>query len=162
MGPLFLIEPDGEHIRGFSEVWSMGRKGAVIALDDLPNTRPVLGSRQPRFFTLEDAGGVEPEWLRRIGIWGGLVTPLLLEQRCIGFFCVNYETERFRPDRDEIEFARAIAGQCALAIGRARAYEAERSARNEAERTAKLKEQLMAIVGHDLRTHSRRSPRPWR
>jgi signal transduction histidine kinase len=151
-GSLFLVEPDGEHIRGFSEVWSTGRMGAVIALDDNPNTKIVLGSRQPRFFTLEDAGGVEPEWMRRIGIWGGLVVPLLLEERCIGFFYVNYEAEGLRPDADEIEFAKAIAAQCALAIGRARAYEAERSARNEAERTARIQEQLMAIVGHDLRT----------
>ncbi|HET8538848.1 MAG TPA: ATP-binding protein [Anaeromyxobacter sp.] len=149
-GSLFLIEPDGRHVRGFSEVWEPGRKGAVIPLEHLPNTRRALASLRPRFFTIDEGGGVEPEWMARIGITGSLVVPLLLEERCVGFFYVNY-TGPLRPSPDEVEFAQAIAAQCALAIGRARAYEAERSARAEAERTAKLQEQLMAVVGHDLR-----------
>src|SRR4029077_13209356 len=113
-GSLSLLEPDGHHVRGFSEVWDMGRSGAVIALDDLPNTRRALESRQPHFFTVDESGGVESDWMRRIGICAGLVVPLLLEERCIGFFFVNYETETLRPSADEVEFAKAIAAQCAL------------------------------------------------
>jgi signal transduction histidine kinase len=45
-----------------------------------------------------------------------------------------------------------VASQLALAITRARAFEAERCAREEAERVGNVQEQLMAIVGHDLRT----------
>lgn len=147
-GALSLLEPDGQHIRGFNEVSS----GAVVALDDLPNTRRVLESLEPHFFSVDEGGGVEPDGMRRSGVRARLVVPLLLEERCIGFFFVNYEAEAPRPTPDDAVFAKAIAAQCALAIGRIRAYDAERSARSEAERTAKLLEQLMAVVGHDLRS----------
>jgi signal transduction histidine kinase len=151
-GSLFLLEPDKQHVRGFSEVWQKGRTGAVIALDDLPNARRAMASLQPHFFTLGEASAVERDWMRRIGTRARLTIPLLLEGQCVGFLFVNYEREEDRLSPDEVEFAEAIAAQCALAIGRARAYEAERRARDEAERTAKLQEQLMAVVGHDLRT----------
>jgi signal transduction histidine kinase len=147
-GALALLEPDGQHLRGFGEASG----GGVTALDDLPNARRALDSRQPHFFTVDQGGGVEAERMRRDGSRALLVVPLLLEERCIGFFFVNYEVETLQPSPDDIVFAKAIAAQCALAIGRIRAYEAECSARSEAERTAKLLEQLMAVVGHDLRT----------
>jgi signal transduction histidine kinase len=58
-----------------------------------------------------------------------------------------------------VAFAEAIAAQCALALGRARAFEAERAARaraeaaeQEARRAERLQERLAAVVGHDLRT----------
>ena len=147
-GALCLLEPDGQHLRGFSDVSGAG----VTALDDLPNTRRAMESRQPRFFTIDEGSGLEPEWMRRNGSRARLIVPLLLEERCIGFFFVNYEADTLRPLPDEIAFAKAIAAQCALAIGRVRAYEAERSARSEAQETATLLEQLMAVVGHDLRS----------
>ena len=136
-GALFLLEPDGKHVRVFGQVRDLGRSGAVLALDDLPNAKFALDSRQPQLFVDEVAS---------------LAVPLLLEDRCIGLFLVSCEQKALRPSPDEVEFARAIAAQCALAIGRARARDAERSARSEAERTAKLVEQLMAVVGHDLRS----------
>lgn len=147
-GALALLEPDGQHLRGFGDASG----GGVTALDDLPNARRALESGQPHFFMVDQGGGVEAERMRRDGSRALLVVPLLLEERCIGFFFVNYEVETLQPSPDDIVFAKAIAAQCALAIGRIRAYEAERSARSEAEHTAKLLEQLMAVVSHDLRT----------
>jgi signal transduction histidine kinase len=151
-GALFLLEPDGRHVRGFSEVWPRGRVGALVALADSPNIARALETLQPQFFTYSDAGPVEQGWMDRIGIRARLLVPLVLEARCVGFLFVNYEREGDRPSADDAEFAKAIAAQCALAIGRARAYEAERAARREAEGIARLQEQLMAVVGHDLRT----------
>jgi signal transduction histidine kinase len=151
-GSVYLLEPDGRHMRGFSEVWEKGRTGAVISLDDSPNAKRALETLQPHFFTLEECSDVEMGWMRRIGIRARLIVPLQLEEGCVGFLFINYEREEDRPSQDEVEFATAIAAQCALAIGRARAYEAERSARHEAEATAQLQEQVMAVVGHDLRT----------
>jgi signal transduction histidine kinase len=151
-GSLFLLEPDGQHIRGFSEVWQRGRTGSVITLNETPNARRALETSQPHFFTFDEGSRVERDWMRRIGARGRLIVPLLLEGKSVGFLFVNSEREQDRPSPDEVEFAKAIAAQCALAIGRARTYEAERCARSEAERTADLQEQLMAVVSHDLRT----------
>lgn len=62
-------------------------------------------------------------------------------------------------DEEERAFLAAFAHQCAQALDRARLYEAEREARLEAQRAAEtarhaveLQEQLVGIVGHDLRT----------
>ncbi len=151
-GALYLLEPDGQRVRGFSEVWERGRRDAIIRLDDTPNTRRTLTTLQPHFFTFDEAGPVEREWMRRLEIRARLVLPLILEEECTGLLFINYEREQDRPSPDDVEFAKALASQCALAIGRARAYEAERNARYEAEATARIQEQLMAVVGHDLRT----------
>ncbi len=151
-GALYLLEADGRHVRGFSEVRDRARRDAVIDLDDTPNARRALETLQPRFFTWDEGSPVEREWMRRLGIRGRLVLPLVLEERCAGFLYINYEREQERPSPDDVEFAKALASQCALAIGRARAYEAERGARYQAEATARIQEQLMAVVGHDLRT----------
>lgn len=62
-------------------------------------------------------------------------------------------------DEEERAFLGAFAHQCAQALDRARLYEAEREARLEAQRAeeaarhaVELQEQLVGIVGHDLRT----------
>jgi signal transduction histidine kinase len=57
-----------------------------------------------------------------------------------------------RFDEEERAFLQAFAYQCALALERARLYEAEREARVAAQHAMELHEQLVGIVGHDLRT----------
>lgn len=55
-------------------------------------------------------------------------------------------------DDEERHYLGALADQAAQGIARARSYEAELRARAEAERIGRVKEQLLAIVGHDLRS----------
>jgi signal transduction histidine kinase len=51
-----------------------------------------------------------------------------------------------------VEFARALARQCAQALERARLYEAERAARAEAEAANRAKSEFLATMSHELRT----------
>jgi signal transduction histidine kinase len=75
-----------------------------------------------------------------------------------GVLGLGYAEER--PfDLVERTFAEAVAAQCAEALARARLHESERSARTRAEqaeaaarRAARLQEQVLSVVGHDLRT----------
>jgi PAS domain S-box-containing protein len=53
---------------------------------------------------------------------------------------------------DERTYITLLAEQLAQALERARLYESERTAREEAERVRRLQETLMSVVGHDLRT----------
>ncbi len=151
-GALFLLEPDGRHVRGLAEVWAKDRTGAVLALDQTPHTREALERFEPVFFTREEAVGHEPAWMDRIDVGAGLVCPMVIGRRCVGFLYVNYRPGAAAPSRADRDFAKALAGQCALAVSRAQAFEAERAARAEAEGIARLQDQLMGVVGHDLRT----------
>ena len=73
------------------------------------------------------------------------------EDRVIGTLSVGYTQPRTFTE-EERTFITLMANQCALALDRARLFEAEQAARREAERGRQIQERLMAIVGHDLRT----------
>lgn len=69
--------------------------------------------------------------------------PLLVGGRAVGVLGLS-----FPPERQVVEYDRAfllvLARQCAQALERARLYE-------EAQRTARLREELLAVVSHDLK-----------
>ncbi len=79
------------------------------------------------------------------------VLPMLARGQVVGVLRVGFvEARRF--DAAERSFLEALASQAGLALERARGYEAEQRARAEAARVGALQEQLLAVVGHDLRT----------
>ncbi len=155
---MWLAEPDGHHLRGAFEIGMVGRVDALHDLAHLPHGRQAVAQRRPVYFTAADAGGAEPEWFKRIGIVSAVAAPLLSEERFIGILFVDYREDRFSRSEEDFEFVNAVAGLCALAVARAQAYEAEKNAlsraeaaEQEARRVGALQEQLVAVVGHDLR-----------
>lgn len=90
------------------------------------------------------------------GAW--VSVPLLVRGEAVGVLGLGLGVAR-RFDADERAFVVALADPCALAMERTRLFEAERAARQAAEaasedarHTTELQQQLMAVVGHDLRT----------
>lgn len=82
---------------------------------------------------------------------GFAVVPLVVGHQCPGV--IGFTFDRSSPFTDaERSFIETLARVSAQAFERARLFEAEQTARLEAERTGKLQQQLMAVVGHDLRT----------
>ena len=88
--------------------------------------------------------------------WAAL--PLVVDGRTLGVMGLGWREPRTF-DAGDRAFLATVAGQCALALERARLYDAERAARaraeaaeEEARRIGALQERLMAVVGHDLRT----------
>jgi len=79
------------------------------------------------------------------------VLPMLAHGEVVGVLRVGFGAPR-RFDAAERAFLESLASQAALALERARGYEAEQRARAEASRIGALQEQLAAVVGHDLRT----------
>ncbi|HCF60824.1 MAG TPA: hypothetical protein DFS52_22835 [Myxococcales bacterium] len=67
-----------------------------------------------------------------------------------GLLAFGYSHER-RFDEGERELLGAMVGLFAQAVERTLLYESEARLRAEAEREAKLRERLMAVLGHDLR-----------
>jgi signal transduction histidine kinase len=77
--------------------------------------------------------------------------PLAVGGQIIGVMSLRFAEERpfDSAARDLIE---AIAGQCAQALERARLYEAERTARAEAEEAVRARDQFLSIAAHELKT----------
>ena len=77
--------------------------------------------------------------------------PLILEGRVTGVMNLSFAAERTFSGEDRA-FMVALAQQCAQALERARLYEAERTARTQAEQALHVREEFLTSISHDLRT----------
>ena len=80
-----------------------------------------------------------------------MIAPLVVAGRCIGVMGVAFREPRTFT-AEEREFLMSMAGQCAVALERARLYEAEKQARTAAEIANKAKGDFLAAMSHELRT----------
>jgi PAS domain S-box-containing protein len=69
----------------------------------------------------------------------------------VGAIVVSFQQAHIFPPADRL-FMRSISEVCAQALKRARLYEAEQRARQEAEQANRLKTQFIGMISHELRT----------
>jgi len=86
-----------------------------------------------------------------VGHHANAVLPLVVDGRVLGALGAAYESAR-RFDEEERALAVAVALQCAQSIERARLFEAERTARRDAEEANRAKSAPLAVTSHELRT----------
>jgi len=130
-GAVWLLE-GAATLRGFVELSPMGREGAELRLATLSRTAQAIAERRPLWLERAAAAGGEAAWLDRLGAGGSLIVPVFQEERCVGVTFVDLAGAS-PPEPEDIAVVEAIAGQCAIALARARSYEAERAARARAE-----------------------------
>ena len=88
--------------------------------------------------------------LRELGCTATIVAPLLVRGESIGAFSMCMSGERTFDDLDH-QLARELGALTGLAVDNARRFDAERNARERAERAEAAKDEFLAMLGHELR-----------
>jgi signal transduction histidine kinase len=146
-GYVVLVKEGGEvevlHAPGYPDE-TMERYRRISAGDRLPVIDCIRSSRVLIFESPAAMQASYPEgpslgWAKT---W--VCLPLVAGERTLGALGVTYRNECRILDKDR-RFMKTLADQCAQAMERARLYEAEQRARL-------LREEVMAILAHDLRS----------
>jgi signal transduction histidine kinase len=128
--PLDLASPLIECYRTQSPLWIESRHGPKGLDVRYPIIRPVWDG---------------------LGIASAAFVPLVAGGECVGVISFGFEQPRTF-DPLERTFLLALGQQAALAVERARLFEAERAARQEAEAANRAKSEFLAVMSHELRT----------
>ncbi|MFQ4140076.1 PAS domain S-box protein [Nodosilinea sp. PGN35] len=90
--------------------------------------------------------------LRELGLRSCIVAPLIARGQVLGAISfVTAESDRHYGLGD-LALAENIAHQVAIAIDNARLYQAEQTARSEAEAANRIKDEFLAVLSHELRS----------
>ncbi|HEX6749302.1 MAG TPA: PAS domain S-box protein [Longimicrobium sp.] len=142
-------------------VWATGFDAAVMAeFRSIPLDTPIPLSdavRTGEIIAIPSRAELEamypgiPDRGQRSRYAAWAVAPMWVEGRAVGGMVINFPEPRGF-DADTLDYLLAVGRQGAVALERARLYEAERTARAEAEAANRAKFDFLTTMSHELRT----------
>ncbi|WP_083680816.1 PAS domain S-box protein [Archangium sp. Cb G35] len=154
-GALCLV--DGEWLRTFR---SFGYPAHLVRdLGVLPlrvRTPFSVAIHEGRSVALQATESLAREWPEFAGMVQGsrsrtwLGVPMKVGARVVGVLTLSFSLLRRFSVRD-LAYMESLCGLCGLALERARLYEEERRAKDEARQRSELEQQYLGVVSHDLR-----------
>ncbi len=143
-GELEVVRSEGLP-RHMVDAWRRFPLGAGVPLAEAARTgEPVL------LTTREELGARYPALVTTLKHHAWAAVPLLADGRALGAIGLSFVEPRHFADEDR-DFLLAIGRQCAGTLERARLYERERRARDEAEAASRARDDILGVVAHDLR-----------
>lgn len=140
--------------------YKLGMDGNGLVLPEhffnISNTvvEEVFHSGQSRFIegTQSDFGGFTSKSILNLSLQTILCTPLIINQNKIGVLYVDSKYLKRIRNREIIYTFEILAGQAAIAIYNAQLYEELNNAKDEAEKSDKLKSEFLSQISHEIRT----------
>jgi len=114
----------------------------------------VFRTGQSRFIegTQSDFGGYTSKSILNLSLQTILCAPLITNQNKIGVLYVDSKYLKKIRNREIIYTFEILAGQAAIAIYNAQLYQELNNAKNEAEKSDKLKSEFLSQISHEIRT----------
>jgi len=120
-GYILLREADGKMIVRYSHGNSREDiNGQAIDPNTVPTTMVAFARRAPVFATYAEAAPTERDYFDRFGVRSVIIAPLIVPDELIGVAYVDYDRDDYRPTSSDLDFAAALANQCAVAIDKTR------------------------------------------
>ncbi|MDZ8184060.1 MAG: PAS domain S-box protein [Nostoc sp. ChiSLP02] len=135
--------------RSLIDIWESFPISAPNQIAETIRTKKPIFCQNLAAFTASYPSLADAAALTGNNAWASI--PMMAEGKAIGALGFSFATAQVFNEEDR-RFMLTLGQQCGQAIARAQLYEAEKTARAQAEKANRIKDEFLAVLSHELRT----------